>query len=100
MTWRVRGDDDKEELAILRGLVDELSLLVSIEFANEHGDKSLTDFNEHFQKTIWLANNTEKANGEKIWWPRHISVGEEIHLIEEILDDDMKVVETRTKHIY
>jgi hypothetical protein len=100
MTWRVRPDGDRNEIAILRGLVDELSIMVETEFANEHHDKSLIEFNEAIQKTIWTANNDSDEKGNPVWWPRHISVGNETHLIEEVMDDDKNVLAKRTKYKY
>jgi hypothetical protein len=84
MTWRVR--ETENEIAILRGLVDELSIMVETEFANEHHDLSLIEFNEAVQKTIWMANNQPVDNGEPIWWPKHEEIDGDLCLIEETLD--------------
>jgi hypothetical protein len=100
MTWRVRPDGDRNEIVILRGLIDELSIMVETEFANEHHDLSLIEFNKAIQKTIWMANNEPVSKCDPVWWPRHISVGDEIHLIEEVMDDDKNVLAKRTKHKY
>jgi hypothetical protein len=98
MTWRVRGTDD--EISILRGLVDELSIMVEIEFANEHHDKSLIEFNEAVQKTIWMANNQSDENGEPIWWPKHEEIDGDVCLIEETLDENQNRIEKRVSVLY
>jgi hypothetical protein len=106
MTWRVRSTED--ELPILRGLIDEIVAIIEMgcggdgDFYEEVYAEGLL---EKIEKTIWEANNEPKWSiegqcEEPIWWPRHITVGDKIHLIEERLGNDKEVLETRTKHIY
>ena len=103
MTWRVRKDTENE-LIILRGLVDELSLMME-ELAQENRGQRYAIANESFQRTIWIHNNDYDKDGNPVWWPRHISVEQpqgvvKTHLIEERLDNDKNVLESRTLHVY
>lgn len=110
MTWRVRKDTENE-LIILRGLVDELSIMME-EWAQAADSqvqmprrKMMEKYNESVQRTIWIHNNDYDKDGDPVWWPRHISVEQpqgvvETHLIEERLDNDKNVIESRTLHVY